>query len=172
MCRTSRYLAEMVDNKNADESVNLFCSSSCVMAFKVQTVSASGTGQVNVVGAVEKKSIPVSRASQCIFLFCLTGARLNCDSCGKFAVPAYHLAMSDTSIRNFCTLPCVMAFQVTRVAVVAFVPLYQSWKCERRLFGCHRRSSKTTRNKVIVLQSCPLDPARAKTWHPPSPSEG
>lgn len=80
MCHTSRYLAEMVDNKNADESVNLFCSSSCVMAFKVQTVSASG-------------------------------ARLNCDSCGKFAVPAYHLAMSDTSIRNFCTLPCVMAFQ-------------------------------------------------------------
>lgn len=44
----------MVDNKNADESVNLFCSSSCVMAFKVQTVSASGTGQVNVVGAVGK----------------------------------------------------------------------------------------------------------------------
>lgn len=56
MCHTSRYLAEMVDNKNADESVNLFCSSSCVMAFKVQTVSASGTKQpkFSVGGAVEK----------------------------------------------------------------------------------------------------------------------
>ncbi|XP_040909206.1 zinc finger MYM-type protein 4-like isoform X2 [Toxotes jaculatrix] len=42
MCRTSHSLAEMVDNKNSDDSVNLFCSSSCVMAFKVQTVSASG----------------------------------------------------------------------------------------------------------------------------------
>ncbi|XP_075962361.1 zinc finger MYM-type protein 4 isoform X3 [Anarhichas minor] len=80
MCRTTRMLVEMVDNKNSDDSVNLFCSSSCVMAFKVQTVSASG-------------------------------ARLSCDSCGKYTVPAYHLAMSDTSIRNFCTLPCVMDFQ-------------------------------------------------------------
>ncbi|XP_060915066.1 zinc finger MYM-type protein 4-like isoform X1 [Labrus mixtus] len=80
MCRTPRPLVEMVDNKNRDDSVNLFCSSSCVMAYKVQTVSASGS-------------------------------RMNCDNCGKNTVPAYHLAMSDTSIRNFCTLPCVMAFQ-------------------------------------------------------------
>ncbi|XP_029298588.1 zinc finger MYM-type protein 4-like isoform X2 [Cottoperca gobio] len=42
MCRTTRLLVEMVDNKNSDDSVNLFCSSSCVMAFKVQSVSASG----------------------------------------------------------------------------------------------------------------------------------
>nr|XP_020474150.1 zinc finger MYM-type protein 4 isoform X2 [Monopterus albus] len=42
MCRTARLLAETVDDKNSDDSVSLFCSSSCVMAFKVQTVSASG----------------------------------------------------------------------------------------------------------------------------------
>ncbi|XP_023119889.2 zinc finger MYM-type protein 4 isoform X1 [Amphiprion ocellaris] len=42
MCRTTHLLAEMIDNRNSDDSVNLFCSSSCVMAFKVQTVSASG----------------------------------------------------------------------------------------------------------------------------------
>uniref|UniRef100_A0A8D0AE67 Zinc finger MYM-type protein 4-like n=1 Tax=Sander lucioperca TaxID=283035 RepID=A0A8D0AE67_SANLU len=42
MCRTTRLLAETVDSKNSDDSVNLFCSSSCVMAFKVQSVSASG----------------------------------------------------------------------------------------------------------------------------------
>ncbi|TKS88871.1 Zinc finger MYM-type protein 3 [Collichthys lucidus] len=80
MCRTTRSISDMIDNKNSDDSVNLFCSSSCVMAFKVQTVSASG-------------------------------ARLSCDNCGKNTVPSYHLAMSDTSIRNFCTLPCVMNFQ-------------------------------------------------------------
>ncbi|KAM3597055.1 uncharacterized protein V6R79_025494 [Siganus canaliculatus] len=80
MCSTVRPISEMVDSKNNDDLVNLFCSSSCVMAFKVQTVSASG-------------------------------ARLHCDSCGRTTVPAYHLAMSDTSIRNFCGLPCVMSFQ-------------------------------------------------------------
>ncbi|KAG7500671.1 hypothetical protein JOB18_025701 [Solea senegalensis] len=80
MCRTTRLLSETVDNKNNDDSVNLFCSSSCVMAFMVQTVSASG-------------------------------ARVSCDNCAKNSMPAYHLAMSDTTIRNFCSLPCVMAFQ-------------------------------------------------------------
>uniref|UniRef100_H3D187 Zinc finger MYM-type containing 4, tandem duplicate 1 n=1 Tax=Tetraodon nigroviridis TaxID=99883 RepID=H3D187_TETNG len=80
LCQTARMLEDMIDDRNDDDSVNLFCSSSCVMAHKVQTVSASGT-------------------------------RINCDNCGKNRVPAYHLAMSDTSVRNFCTLSCVTAFQ-------------------------------------------------------------
>lgn len=42
LCQAARMLEDMVDNKNDDDSVNLFCSSSCVMAYKVQTVSASG----------------------------------------------------------------------------------------------------------------------------------
>lgn len=42
LCQTARMLEDMIDNKNDDDSVNLFCSSSCVMAYKVQTVSASG----------------------------------------------------------------------------------------------------------------------------------
>ncbi|XP_061903355.1 zinc finger MYM-type protein 4 isoform X2 [Entelurus aequoreus] len=80
MCRSPRLLADMVHNQSTDDSVSLFCSSSCVMAFMVQSVSSSG-------------------------------AHLNCDNCGKHTVPAYHLAMSDTTIRNFCTLTCVMEFQ-------------------------------------------------------------
>ncbi|KAM4630943.1 zinc finger MYM-type protein 4-like isoform 2-T2 [Polymixia lowei] len=80
MCRTSRLMSEMVDNKDSEGRVDLFCASTCVLAYKVQSVSASG-------------------------------APLACDGCGKITVPAYHLAMSDTSIRNFCTLPCVLAFQ-------------------------------------------------------------
>ncbi|XP_015829628.1 zinc finger MYM-type protein 4 isoform X3 [Nothobranchius furzeri] len=43
MCRSVRPVPQMVDNKNSDDSVNLFCSNSCVMAFKVQSVSSSGT---------------------------------------------------------------------------------------------------------------------------------
>lgn len=42
LCQTVRMLEDMIDDKNDDDSVNLFCSSSCVMAHKVQTVSASG----------------------------------------------------------------------------------------------------------------------------------
>uniref|UniRef100_A0AAV2K548 TRASH domain-containing protein n=1 Tax=Knipowitschia caucasica TaxID=637954 RepID=A0AAV2K548_KNICA len=80
MCRASRTLAEAVDSTNSDDSVHLFCSTSCIMAHKVQTVSTSG-------------------------------ARLACDACTKVSVPLYHLAMSDTSIRNFCSLPCVLSFQ-------------------------------------------------------------
>nr|XP_057903889.1 zinc finger MYM-type protein 4 [Doryrhamphus excisus]XP_057903890.1 zinc finger MYM-type protein 4 [Doryrhamphus excisus] len=80
MCRSPRPVADMVHNKGTDDSVTLFCSSSCVMAFMVQSVSSSG-------------------------------AHTNCDNCGKHTVPAYHLAMSDTTIRNFCTLSCVMSFQ-------------------------------------------------------------
>lgn len=87
------------------------------------------------------------------FFFVLTGARLNCDSCGKFAVPAYHLAMSDTSIRNFCTLPCVMAFQVTRFAVVAFVPLYHSWKCDSRCFGATGEVQKQQETRALFYQA-------------------
>lgn len=35
----------------------------------------------------------------------------NCDHCQKSYKPLYHLTMSDASIRNFCSYPCVMAFQ-------------------------------------------------------------
>ncbi|XP_010796037.1 zinc finger MYM-type protein 4 [Notothenia coriiceps] len=42
MCNTTRLMGEMIHNKNSDNSVSLYCSSSCVMAFKVQSVSASG----------------------------------------------------------------------------------------------------------------------------------
>lgn len=108
MCRTTRLLADMVDNKNSDDSVNLFCSSSCVMAFKVQTVSISGTRQHVSMTILHSWTYYYF----VIIIILFIGARMNCDSCGKNTVPAYHLAMSDTSIRNFCTLPCVMAFQV------------------------------------------------------------
>uniref|UniRef100_A0A8C5DRR3 TRASH domain-containing protein n=1 Tax=Gouania willdenowi TaxID=441366 RepID=A0A8C5DRR3_GOUWI len=80
MCHITRPVAEMEYVKNLDDSVNLLCSSSCAMAFKVQMVSSSG-------------------------------ARVSCDSCGNFSVPKYHLAMSDASIRNFCSLQCVTSYQ-------------------------------------------------------------
>ncbi|XP_074468762.1 uncharacterized protein LOC141753956 isoform X2 [Sebastes fasciatus] len=80
MCRKSHLMSDMFENKNDEDVVELFCTSSCVMASKIQAVSASG-------------------------------APLDCDNCGKTTVPACHLAMSDASIRNFCTLTCAMSFK-------------------------------------------------------------
>ncbi|XP_034401108.1 uncharacterized protein LOC117738995 isoform X2 [Cyclopterus lumpus] len=42
MCHASRVMADMLENKNGEDAVELFCTSSCVMAFKIQAVSASG----------------------------------------------------------------------------------------------------------------------------------
>ncbi|XP_070702934.1 zinc finger MYM-type protein 4-like [Pempheris klunzingeri] len=82
ICSSSHLMSAMVESKNSEDMVELFCSNSCVMASKIQAVSASG-------------------------------ASLNCDNCGKTRVPACHLAMSDASIRNFCTLSCAMVFKET-----------------------------------------------------------
>lgn len=41
-----------------------------------------------------------------------SGIPLNCDHCGKTTLPACHLAMSDFSVKNFCTLTCAMSFKV------------------------------------------------------------
>ncbi|KAM9824029.1 zinc finger MYM-type protein 4 [Neosynchiropus ocellatus] len=46
MCQSPRLLNDLVNYKNNDDSVNLFCGSSCVMAYMVQSVSSSGA-QVN-----------------------------------------------------------------------------------------------------------------------------
>ncbi|KAG7501391.1 zinc finger MYM-type protein 4-like [Solea senegalensis] len=42
MCHTSKPISDMMENKSSDDVVELFCSSSCVMASKIQTVSATG----------------------------------------------------------------------------------------------------------------------------------
>ncbi|XP_006794572.1 zinc finger MYM-type protein 4-like [Neolamprologus brichardi] len=80
MCRDTSPISDMVENKNSENVVELFCTKGCVSAFKIQAVNSSG-------------------------------ASLNCDHCGKTAVPTCHLAMSDASIRNFCTLKCGMDFR-------------------------------------------------------------
>nr|XP_029135785.1 zinc finger MYM-type protein 4-like [Labrus bergylta] len=79
-CSTKLLMSDMVDCKNSDGEVELFCNNSCVAAAKILAVSSSGD--------------PV-----------------DCDSCGKSSVPACHLAMSDASIRNFCSLSCAMTFK-------------------------------------------------------------
>ncbi|XP_049890842.1 uncharacterized protein LOC126384039 isoform X1 [Epinephelus moara] len=88
MCQSSHLMSDMFENKNSEDIVELFCTYSCVMASKIQAVSASG--------------IP-----------------LNCDHCGKTTLPACHLAMSDFSVKNFCTLTCAMSFKESQKDLTA-----------------------------------------------------
>ena len=37
--------------------------------------------------------------------------QVKCDQCRKQSPAQYHLTMSDASVRNFCSYPCVIAFQ-------------------------------------------------------------
>ncbi|XP_051245715.1 zinc finger MYM-type protein 4-like isoform X1 [Dicentrarchus labrax] len=99
MCSTPHLMSDMVENKNSEDVVELFCTNSCVMAAKIQAVSASG--------------IP-----------------LNCDNCGKTTLPACHLAMSDASIRNFCTLTCAMAFKETQNAATSPTAASDQTQCD------------------------------------------
>ncbi|XP_047461601.1 zinc finger MYM-type protein 4-like [Mugil cephalus] len=78
MCRSSKLMSDMVENKNSEDVVEFFCTSSCATASKVRTAS---------------------------------GGPLNCDNCDNMTVPACHLAMTDASIRNFCSLSCAMTFK-------------------------------------------------------------
>jgi len=41
-----------------------------------------------------------------------SGQSVACDHCHKLGPAQYHLTMSDASVRNFCSYPCVAAFQV------------------------------------------------------------
>ncbi|KAK2830722.1 hypothetical protein Q5P01_018653 [Channa striata] len=88
MCRAPKLISEMVENKNSKDEVELYCTNSCLMASKIQAISASGSP-------------------------------LSCDNCSKTTVPACHLAMSDDSMRNFCSLTCAMAFKETQKEKIA-----------------------------------------------------
>lgn len=55
-----------------------------------------------------------------------TGAAFPCCQCKVSAVPQYHLAMVDGTIRNFCSYECVLTYRVTVSSCVAS-------KCRRRV---------------------------------------
>ncbi|KAM6899530.1 zinc finger MYM-type protein 4-like [Xenentodon cancila] len=42
MCCTSHLISNMVENRNGEDVIELFCTSSCMMASKIQAISASG----------------------------------------------------------------------------------------------------------------------------------
>ncbi|KAJ8333266.1 hypothetical protein SKAU_G00421620 [Synaphobranchus kaupii] len=82
-CHSLRSAGEMVEGAGPDGKVQLYCSEACA-------ANANGTPPSGIAGA----SFP-------------------CTSCRVVAVPQFHLALNDGSIRNFCSYNCVLSFQAS-----------------------------------------------------------
>ncbi|XP_028937348.1 zinc finger MYM-type protein 4 isoform X3 [Ornithorhynchus anatinus] len=109
-----------------------FCSSTCVTAYKqvhTQTCtkksakitpcalckslrsSAEMIENTNNLGKTELFCSVNCLSAYRVKMVTSAGVQVQCNSCKTSAVPQYHLAMSDGSIRNFCSYSCVIAFQ-------------------------------------------------------------
>ncbi|XP_064897682.1 zinc finger MYM-type protein 4 isoform X4 [Columba livia] len=101
-----------------------FCSSACVTAYKQKSAkitpctlckslrsSAEMVESTNTLGKTELFCSVNCLSAYRVKLVTSTGVQVQCNSCKTSANPQYHLAMSDGSIRNFCSYSCVVAFQ-------------------------------------------------------------
>ncbi|KFV86854.1 Zinc finger MYM-type protein 4, partial [Struthio camelus australis] len=101
-----------------------FCSSTCVTAYKQKSAkitpcalckslrsSAEMIESTNNLGKTELFCSVNCLSAYRVKLVTSAGVQVQCNSCKTSAIPQYHLAMSDGSIRNFCSYSCVVAFQ-------------------------------------------------------------
>ncbi|NWS16259.1 ZMYM4 protein, partial [Pachyramphus minor] len=101
-----------------------FCSSICVTAYKQKSAkitpctlckslrsSAEMVESTNNVGKTELFCSVNCLSAYRVKIVSSAGVQVQCNSCKTTANPQYHLAMSDGSIRNFCSYNCVVAFQ-------------------------------------------------------------
>ncbi|ELR58577.1 Zinc finger MYM-type protein 4 [Bos mutus] len=102
-----------------------FCSSTCVTAYKQKSAkitpcalckslrsSAEMIENTNSLGKTELFCSVNCLSAYRVKMVTSAGVQVQCNSCKTSAIPQYHLAMSDGSIRNFCSYSCVVAFQV------------------------------------------------------------
>ncbi|XP_033083046.1 zinc finger MYM-type protein 4 isoform X2 [Trachypithecus francoisi] len=101
-----------------------FCSSSCITAYKQKSAkitpcalckslrsSAEMIENTNSLGKTELFCSVNCLSAYRVKMVTSAGVQVQCNSCKTSAIPQYHLAMSDGSIRNFCSYSCVVAFQ-------------------------------------------------------------
>uniref|UniRef100_A0A8C1HCB3 Si:ch211-266o15.1 n=1 Tax=Cyprinus carpio carpio TaxID=630221 RepID=A0A8C1HCB3_CYPCA len=112
-----------------EDSIKKFCCTECISNYKqksgkrlhcpycqdIKNIEQMMEG-TNIQGVTEffcsQRCVALSQASPS-----LTGTSFPCTTCKKLAVPQYHLAISDGSIRNFCSLDCVGKFQKLNASV-------------------------------------------------------
>uniref|UniRef100_A0A670XYL0 Zinc finger MYM-type containing 4 n=1 Tax=Pseudonaja textilis TaxID=8673 RepID=A0A670XYL0_PSETE len=101
-----------------------FCSSTCITAYKQKSAkitpcamckslrsSAEMIESTNTMGKTELFCSVNCLSAHRVKVVTSSGVQVQCNSCKTSAIPQYHLAMSDGSIRNFCSYSCVVAFQ-------------------------------------------------------------
>ncbi|KAL2080385.1 hypothetical protein ACEWY4_024178 [Coilia grayii] len=101
-----------------------FCSQACITTYRKKTLTTVPCTMCKVnrpssdmlEGVDNKGKTELFCSATCVTAHRVhtvssSGTALTCDKCQKTAVPQYHLAMSDGSIRNFCTFNCVVSFQ-------------------------------------------------------------
>ncbi|KAJ8287351.1 hypothetical protein COCON_G00000100 [Conger conger] len=100
-----------------------FCSQACLTAYKQAGRAIPCAGCQGLRSVVEM--VEGAGPEGTIQLYCtaacsatangtptgITGASFPCTSCRLVAVPQFHLALNDGSIRNFCSYNCVLTFQ-------------------------------------------------------------
>nr|DBA33683.1 TPA: hypothetical protein GDO54_001327 [Pyxicephalus adspersus] len=109
---------------NIDGQCKKFCSSACVTAFKQKSAkitpcalcktlrsSAEMIENTNNMGRTELYCSVNCLSAYRVQSVTSSGVQIQCNSCKSMAIPQYHLAMSDGSIRNFCSYNCVVSFQ-------------------------------------------------------------
>ncbi|XP_051493916.1 zinc finger MYM-type protein 4 isoform X5 [Apus apus] len=101
-----------------------FCNAACVTAYKKKSAkitpctlckslrsSAEMVESTNNLGKTELFCSVNCLSAYRVKMVTSAGVQVQCNSCKISANPQYHLAMSDGSIRNFCSYSCVVAFQ-------------------------------------------------------------
>ncbi|XP_063092124.1 zinc finger MYM-type protein 4 isoform X1 [Cavia porcellus] len=101
-----------------------FCSSTCITAYKQKSAkitpcalckslrsSAEMIENTSSLGKTELFCSVNCLSAYRVKMVTSAGVQVQCNSCKTSAIPQYHLAMSDGSIRNFCSYSCVVAFQ-------------------------------------------------------------
>ena len=101
-----------------------FCSAACVTAFRAQNkrdVPCEWCGAMrSIFDMVERVDsggpVKLFCSLNCLSLFRVnlqanSGQAVPCEQCHKLGPAQYHLTMSDASVRNFCSYPCVAAYQ-------------------------------------------------------------
>ncbi|XP_019731663.1 zinc finger MYM-type protein 4-like isoform X2 [Hippocampus comes] len=103
-----------------------FCGPTCIGTYKQscrKTVECARCQKSAIVSATimerdDKGKVQLYCSPVCVQmsrppLHTLTGAAFPCCLCKNVAVPQYHLAMVDGTIRNFCSFDCVSTFRKT-----------------------------------------------------------
>ncbi|KAF5272148.1 hypothetical protein FQA39_LY01230 [Lamprigera yunnana] len=125
MCK--RYFDNKVLESNSmfyDNALHSFCSKSCQNIYIVghrKIVPCDWCKVKKYNFDMIKRYMPNASSLLMCSLNCLSlyqvsvsavqHKKTNCHHCRKSLEPLYHLTMSDSTVRNFCSYPCVMAFQ-------------------------------------------------------------